>query len=94
MTHLGVEPNWLLPATSEVVYCRRQYIRHARACEQRATLRVEERLDVEIKRDRNWGAAIIEGSVSIGVAFVLHLYVPVPGPIETFDVCPVVDGLR
>ena len=53
-----------------------------------------DRLDVEIKRDRNWGAAIIEGSVSIGIAFVLHLYVPVPGPIETYDVCPVTDVVR
>ena len=49
-----------------------------------------DKLDIEIKRDRNWGAALIEGAVAVGIAFVLHVYVPPPGPIDTYDVCPAV----
>ena len=45
-------------------------------------------LDTEIKRDNNWGAAILEGSIAIGIALVGQLYVPVPGDPSTFDVCP------
>ena len=37
-------------------------------------------LDAEIVTDKNWGAAIIEGGVAIGVALVTNMYVPPPGP--------------
>jgi len=51
-----------------------------------------DRLDNEIKGDHNWGAALIEGAVAIGFAFVGNLYVPPPGDPNTYDlVCPTSD---
>jgi len=48
-----------------------------------------DRLDEEIKRDRNWGAALVEGLAAIGVAFVGQLFVPPPGnPQESDLICP------
>ena len=50
-------------------------------------------LDSEIEKDHNWGAAIIEGGVAIGIALVTNMYVPPPGPpyvsdeLPYFDVC-------
>ena len=49
------------------------------------------RLDREIKNDQNWGAALIEGAVAVGIAFVGNLYVPAPGAPGEYDVCPIVD---
>ena len=46
-----------------------------------------DRLDSEINKDHNWGAALIEGAVTIGLAIVLNLYVPQPGG-DDFDICP------
>mmetsp|Transcript_6781 Transcript_6781/g.17585 ORF Transcript_6781/g.17585 Transcript_6781/m.17585 type:complete len:703 (+) Transcript_6781:106-2214(+) len=51
-----------------------------------------DRLDSEIKTDRNWGAALIEGAVAVGVAFVGQLYVPPPGDPQYEDlICPTND---
>ena len=50
-------------------------------------------LDKEIVTDHNWGAALIEGAVAIGIALISNMYVPPPGPpfvsedIVYFDVC-------
>eukprot|EP00325_Prymnesiales_sp_UTEX-LB-985_P001195 CAMPEP_0174695264 /NCGR_PEP_ID=MMETSP1094-20130205/1675_1 /TAXON_ID=156173 /ORGANISM="Chrysochromulina brevifilum, Strain UTEX LB 985" /LENGTH=756 /DNA_ID=CAMNT_0015891717 /DNA_START=120 /DNA_END=2389 /DNA_ORIENTATION=+ len=46
-----------------------------------------DRLDREIKNDKNWGAAVIEGAVAVGIAFVGNLYMPAPGG-PGFDVVP------
>jgi len=46
-----------------------------------------EPLDSEIMNDKNWGAAVIEGAVVIGIAFISNRYVPHPGPPDVFDVC-------
>jgi uncharacterized membrane protein YjfL (UPF0719 family) len=46
-----------------------------------------DRLDREIKNDKNWGAALIEGAVAVGIAFVGNLYIPAPGGVD-FEVCP------
>lgn len=46
-----------------------------------------DRLDTEIKEDKNWGAALIEGAVLVGIAFVGNLYVPPPGGVD-FEYCP------
>lgn len=46
-----------------------------------------DRLDREIKNDKNWGAALIEGAVAIGIAFVGNLYVPAPGEPGEYDAC-------
>ena len=44
-------------------------------------------LDREIKDDKNWGAAIIEGGCAVGIAFIMNMYVPTPGNELTWDVC-------
>jgi putative membrane protein len=50
-------------------------------------------LDKEIVDDQNWGAAIIEGGVVVGIAFISNMYVPPPGApfvsesIPYWDVC-------
>jgi len=50
-------------------------------------------LDHEIVNDKNWGAALIEGAVALGIAFISNNYVPPPGApfvsedIDYFDVC-------
>jgi len=50
-------------------------------------------LDHEIVNDKNWGAALIEGAVAVGVAYISNSYVPPPGPpfisedIDYFDFC-------
>ena len=52
-----------------------------------------EPLDKEIVDDKNWGAAMIEGAVLLGVAFISNMYVPPPGPpysaegVPYWDVC-------
>lgn len=51
------------------------------------------KLDKEIVDDQNWGAALVEGGIVLGVAFITNRYVPMPGPpyvsddIAYFDVC-------
>ena len=47
-----------------------------------------DKLDVEIKKDKNWGAALVETAVAIGIASILNMYIPIPGDIANFDVCP------
>lgn len=50
-------------------------------------------LDKEIGNDQNWGAALIEGAVAVGLAYISNSYVPPPGApfvssdIDYFDVC-------
>jgi len=50
-------------------------------------------LDSEIVNDKNWGAALIEASVALGIAFISNMYVPQPGAnyvsptVPYFDVC-------
>ena len=52
-----------------------------------------EPLDKEIANDQNWGAALIEGGVCLGIAFISNMYVPPPGApfvsedIDYWDVC-------
>jgi uncharacterized membrane protein YjfL (UPF0719 family) len=46
-----------------------------------------DQLDKEIKEDKNWGAALVEGAVLVGLAFVGNLYVPAPGGAN-FELCP------
>jgi len=56
-----------------------------------------DRLDSEISKDKNWGAALIEGAVAVGLAFISNLYVPPPGApyvnpdIPYFDVCGLIE---
>jgi len=56
-----------------------------------------DRLDSEISKDKNWGAALIEGAVAVGVAFISNLYVPPPGApyvnpdTPYFDVCGLIE---
>ena len=50
-------------------------------------------LDREIVDDQNWGAAIIEGGVAVGIALIANLYCPPPGApyvsddVPYWDVC-------
>jgi len=50
-------------------------------------------LDSEIVNDKNWGAALIEASVALGIALISNMYVPQPGAnyvsptVPYFDVC-------
>jgi uncharacterized membrane protein YjfL (UPF0719 family) len=52
-----------------------------------------DRLDREIKNDKNWGAALVEGCVGVGVALISNMYVPPPGApfvsndVDYFDIC-------
>jgi uncharacterized membrane protein YjfL (UPF0719 family) len=50
-------------------------------------------LDHEIKVDKNWGAALIEGMVALGVAWICNMFVPTPGNPMTDDlICPAYDS--
>jgi uncharacterized membrane protein YjfL (UPF0719 family) len=49
-------------------------------------------LDHEITVDKNWGAALIEGMVALGVAWICNMFVPTPGNPMTDDlICPAYD---
>ena len=44
-------------------------------------------LDKEIGNDQNWGAALIEGAVAVGLAYISNSYVPPPGaPFVSSDI--------